>query len=73
MNQNELYLVEEYDFDNPLCSEMDSVLDGCFKDCHNKYFHKFKYECLFDFKFKKVAKNATINFTVSGKNMDLTI
>ena len=50
---------------------MNSVLDGCFKDCHNKSFHKFNYECIYDIKFKNIAKNETVNFTVSGKNMDL--
>ena len=46
MNENELYLVKEYSFDNLSCSEMYSVLDSCFKGCHNNYFHKFKYKCV---------------------------
>ena len=71
MNENELYLVKENNFDNPLCSEMDSVLDACFKDFHIKDFLKFKYGCLYDIKFKNIANNEMINFTVSGKNMDL--
>ena len=50
---------------------MDSVTDSCFKDCHNEYFHNFKYECIYDIKFKKIANNETINYTVSGKNMEL--
>ena len=50
---------------------MDFVLDSCFKNCHNKYFHKFKYECIYDIKFKNIANNGVINFAVNGKNMDL--
>ena len=49
---------------------MDSVLDNCFKDCHQIYFHKFKYECRFDFKFKTNTNNEMIIFTVKGKNID---
>ena len=64
-------LVTEYNFDNPLCSEMDSVLDSRFKDCHDEYLHKFKYERIYDIKFKNIANNEITNFTVSGKNMDL--
>ena len=71
MNENELYLVKEYNFDNPTYSEVDFILDSCFKDCHNNYFHKFKYECIYDIKFKNIANNKIVNFTLSGKNMDL--
>ena len=60
MNENELYLVKEYNFDNPLCSKLDSVLDSCSKDPHNKYFHKFNYECIYDIKFENIAKNEII-------------
>ena len=50
---------------------MDSVLDSCFKDCHNNFFHKLKYECIYDIKFKNITNIELINFTVSSKNMDL--
>ena len=52
MNENELYLVKEYNFDKPLCNEMNSILDRCLRDCHNNYFHKYKYECIYDIQFK---------------------
>ena len=71
MNESESNLVKKCSFDNPPCCELDSVLDSCFKDCHNKYFHKGKYECIYDIKFKNIAINGMIDFTVSGKNMDL--
>ena len=72
MNENELYLIKEYNFDNSLCSEMDSKLDNCFKECHNEFFHKYKYEYVYDINFKNIAINEKTNFTVSGKNMDLS-
>ena len=46
MNENELCLVKQYNFENPLCSEMDSVLHSCFKHRQNTYFHKCKCECI---------------------------
>ena len=46
MNENELYVVKEYKFDNPIFTEIDSILDKCFRDCHSSYFHNFKYECI---------------------------
>ena len=42
MIENELYVVKEYKFDNPLITEIDSIIDKCFGDCHNNYFHNFK-------------------------------
>ena len=73
MNENEIYLVKEYNFDDQPYNEMDSVIDSCFEGFHKKYFHKFKYACITDIKFKIIANNEMINFTVCvcGKNMDL--
>ena len=67
MNENGLYLVQEYSFDNPLCSEADSVLNSSFKGCQNKYFWKFKYEFIFDIKFENGANNEMINFIVRDR------
>ena len=52
MNENEIYLVKEYIFDNPSCSDMDFVLDSCYNDCLNNDYHKFKYEFIYDIKKK---------------------
>ena len=43
MNENEIYVVNEYDFDNPHRTKIDTIIDRCYTDCHNKYFHNFKY------------------------------
>ena len=44
MNENELYVVKEYKFDNPLITDIDSEIDKCIRDCHKNYFHNFKYK-----------------------------
>ena len=71
MAENELYIVKEYKFDNPLITEIDSVIDKCFRGCHNSFFHNFKYECTYDFKFTNITNNETINLTISNKSMTL--
>ena len=69
MTKNELYVVKEYELDNPFITDEDSILDSCFKDCHNNHFHKFKYKCIFDIKLTNNAINEIINLTISGKSM----
>ena len=71
MDENELYIVEEYKFDNPLFTEIDSIIDKCFRDCHNSFFHNFKHECIYDIKLTNITNNETINLTISDKSMNL--
>ena len=70
MNENELYVVKEYKFDNPIITEIDSIIDKCFRDCHNSYFHNFKHECIYDIKLTNFT-NEIINLTISGKSIGL--
>ena len=71
MKENELYVVKEYKFDNPIITEIDCVIDKCFRDCHNSYFHNSKYECIYDIELTNITNNEIINLTISGKSMNL--
>ena len=71
MNENELYVVKEYKFDNPIITELDSIIDKCFRHCHNSYFHNFKYECFYDIKLTNITNKELIILTISGKSMGL--
>ena len=71
MNEKELYVVKEYKFDDPIITEIDSIIDKCFRDCHKSYFHNFKYESIYDNKFTDITANEIINLTISGKSMSL--
>ena len=71
MNENELYVVRDYIFDYPLITKIDSVIDYCYRDCHNKYFHTFKYECIYDIKLTNITNIEIIKLTVSGKSINL--
>ena len=67
MNENELYVFKEYKFNNPLITKIDSIIDSC----HNKYFHIFKYECIYDIELTNITNNEIINLTIMGKSMNL--
>ena len=71
MNENQLTIVKEYEFNNPLIQKIDSIIDICIKDCHNKYFHKFDHICEYDLSFTNITNKEIVNFTLSDKSMGL--
>ena len=71
MNENEIHVVKEYNFDNPPITKIDSIIDGCYRDCHCKYFHTFKYVCIYDIKLTNITKNEKINISLSDESLGL--
>ena len=71
MNQNQLTVVKEYEFDNPFIQNIDSIINKCYKDCHHKYFHTFEYECIYNLNFTNVINNEILTLTISGKSLGL--
>ena len=71
MNENELYVVKEYEFDNPLITKIDSIINGCYRDCHNKFFHTFKYVCIYDIKLTNITNIEIINRSISDESFGL--
>ena len=71
MNENELYVVKEYKFDDPLIQKIDSIIDGCYRDCHNKYFHTFRNVCIYDIKLTNITNNEIINIIISDESLGL--
>ena len=71
MNENEVYVVKEYKFDNPLITEINSMIDKCFRGCYNNYYHNFKYRCIYDIQLKNITNNEIINLTISDKSVIL--
>ena len=69
MNENQLTIVKEYEFKNPLIQKIRSLIDISIKDCHNKFFHTFYHICENDLKFTNIGMNETVNFTISDKSM----
>ena len=66
MNDNQLTIVKEYEFDNPLIQRVDSLIDNSIRDCYDKYFNTFQYKCSYDIKF---TNNTEI--IISDKNLGL--
>ena len=64
-------IVKEYEFDNPLIQKIDSIIDDCIRDCHNKYFHTFDHICEYNLNFTNTTNNESVNFTISDKSMGL--
>ena len=71
MNENECHVVKEYKFDYPLITKIDSVIDFCYRDCHNKHFHTFKYVCMNDVKLTNITNKEIFNLSISDESMNL--
>ena len=71
INAIELTVVKEYEYDNILIQNIDSIINKCYRDCHYKYFHTFNYECVYDINFKNITNNEIVNLTIVGMGMGM--
>ena len=71
MDENHLTIVKEYEFNNPLTTKIDFLIDNSIRDCHHKYFLTFDHICEYDLSFTNITNNETVNFTFSDKSMGL--
>ena len=71
INQYELTVVKEYEFENPLIQNIDSIINKCYRDCYYKYFHTFSYECEYDINFRNISNNEIVNLKIAGRNMGM--
>ena len=71
MNENDSYFEKNNNFDNRLITKLDSIRDSRYNLCFNLYFHKFKYECVYDIKLTNNTNNELIHLTISDKSMNL--
>ena len=55
MNENQLTMVKEYEFNKPLIQKIDSLIVNSIRDCHNKYFHTFDLICEYDLNFTNIG------------------
>ena len=70
-DENQLTIVEKYEFYKPLIHKIDSIIDNCYRDCHDKYFHTFKSDCRYDKKPTNITNNEIITLTIFDKNLGL--
>ena len=71
INENELFVVKEYEFENPLIQNINSIIDRCYRDCHYKYFHNFKNEGIYNLNFTNVISNEKVNFTIYDTSLNI--
>ena len=71
MNENQLTIGKEYEFDSPLITKIDSLTDNSIRDCHHKYFHTFDHICEYNLSFTNTSNNETVNFSISDKCMGM--
>ena len=71
MNENQLTIVNEYEFDKPLIQKIDSIIDNCYRDCYSKNYQTFEYQCDYDVKLTNITNNEISNITVSDKSIGL--
>ena len=71
MNENQLTIVKEYEFDNPPITTIDSLIENSIRDCHHKYFHTFDHICEYNSNFTNTTNKKSVNFTISDKSMGM--
>ena len=71
INENKLFVVKEYEFENPLIQNINSIINKCYRHCHEKYFHTFKYEGIYNLNFTNVINNEIGNLTIFDKSLNI--
>ena len=64
MNENQLTIVKEYEFDNPLIQDIHSTNDNSIRDYHHKYFHTFNHIYEYNLNFTNTNINELVIFTI---------
>ena len=71
IDENQLIIVMEYEFDKPLFQKRDSLIDNSIRDCHDSDFHTFDHLCEYNLNFTNTINNETVNFTISDNCMGM--
>ena len=69
-NENNLFVVKEYEFDKKDIHEIDYLLDDVIKDCRRNYFHTFEYKLVYDINFTNISNNEEVNLVITHKSME---
>ena len=72
INENELMIVKKYEYDSPVITEIDFIIDKSIRDCYSKYFHdSFDIDCEYVLNFTNITNNESVNFKIFDKSMDM--
>ena len=70
-NKNQLPVVKKHEIDKPLIQKIDSIFHNCYRDCHNKHFHTFQYNCVYVIQPTNNSNNGIVNLRIADKSMNL--
>ena len=70
INENELTVVKENEFDKTDVHEIDYLLGDVIKDCRKNYFHTFEYKLVYDINFTNNSNNEEVNLIITHKSME---
>ena len=71
MNENQLTIAKEYDFNKPDIHEIEYLLDDIMKDSRNKYFtYTLEYRLVHDIIFTNISNDEEVNFTITRRSME---
>ena len=71
MNENQSTIAEKHEIIKPLIDKIDSIIDNCYRDCHNKFYKTFQNKCEQDTTLTINSNNETVNLTTADKSMNL--
>ena len=71
MNEKQLTIVKEYKIDKPLIHKVDSIIDKCYRDCHNNCVHKLKYRCIYNNSSTNIRNIEIIILSISDESLGL--
>ena len=72
INENELMIVKKYEYNTPVITEIDFIIDKSIRDCYSKYFHdSFDIDYGYDLNFTNITNNESVNFKIFDKSTDM--
>ena len=71
MNKNQLAIVKGYEIFKRLFHKIDAIIVNCCRDCHNKFYHTFEYQCEYDFKLTNIRNKEIVNLTIFDESICL--
>ena len=61
MDENQLNILKDYEFDKPLIHKIDSIIDKSNRDCQNKNFQTLEYKCINNIKLTNIGNIEIVN------------
>ena len=71
MDENQLTILKKYELFKSLLHKIDAIIDNCYRDSHNKYYHTFEKECVYDMKLTNITGNEINKLKIVDKCMGL--